>query len=234
MTPHVTCVCLTADRQQLTDRAVQCFLDQTYPNKSLLIWDNGKVSYQLPLEQIAVNRWRCYENIHLLKGDRGTVGQMRNWANTATGLFPPETEIVAHWDSDDWSHPLRLAFQVSLLKEYKTELVGYRSMMFWRDGEAWDYNDPTPHGKIIGTSMCYWRRTWEQKPFRDVNRGEDNDWQRELVVRKEEGFFKDEPAMVARILPDGAGGWYDFDGLTKSTNWTRCPDWDARIRGLLG
>lgn len=228
MTPHVTCVCLTADRQQLTDRAVICFLLQSYPEKSLLILDNGSKPYELPFscqsQDIAVLR-----RTEWFPDGGKTVGRLRNLANKiASG------DIIAHWDSDDWSHPLRLAFQVSLLKEYKTDLVGYRSMMFWRDGEAWDYNDPTPHGKIIGTSMCYWRRTWEQKPFRDVNRGEDNDWQRELVVRKEEGFFKDEPAMVARILPDGAGGWYDFDGLTKSTNWTRCPDWDARIRGLLG
>lgn len=41
--PRVVCLCLTADRPAMTDRAVRCFIDQTYVNKHLLILDTGRI-----------------------------------------------------------------------------------------------------------------------------------------------------------------------------------------------
>ncbi len=39
--PTVCCVCLTADRQSMTDRAVRSFLAQDYADAALVILDTG-------------------------------------------------------------------------------------------------------------------------------------------------------------------------------------------------
>lgn len=227
MTPQVTCICLTADRQALTDRAVKCFLNQSYPAKHLLIIDNGREPYKLD-RTLRIEQLRHITNLRIGKAEEHTVGSLRN---LAVGVAS-SAELIAHWDSDDWSHPLRLAWQIALLKDRKVDLVGYNSMMFWRDGEAWDFRDDR-ETYMLGTSMLYWRNAWTKHSFREVNRGEDNDWQKQQVRVAVPAWFRDEPAMVASILPDGAGGWYEDDGMTRSTNWSRVPDWDEKIARIM-
>lgn len=227
MTPHVTCVCLTADRQQYTDRAVKCFLAQTYPSKSMLIWDNGEQDFHPSGD---------HENIHVLKGQPGTIGSMRNWANRLNIGYGPQ--LIAHWDSDDYSHPLRLAWQVQKLTTKLTsptqpKATGYRSLLFWRksDQTAWLFEHQTP-GYAVGTSLMYWRKTWEEHPFSELNIGEDFTWLRDKVgyehCAETEGFFHDEPAMVAEIHESNT---------TKQTipgdSWTRKPEWDERLKELM-
>jgi glycosyltransferase involved in cell wall biosynthesis len=108
-------------------------------------------------------------------------------------------EIIAHFDDDDWSHPNRIAEQVALLQASGADVVGYNEALFWQTlnfcnkcgysgslkehafcnydaygigGIAWLYRCPSPsYG--LGSSLCYWRRVWEQKPFADINHGED-------------------------------------------------------------
>ena len=239
MTPHVTCVCLTADRQKMTDRSVASFLAQTYPNKSLLIVDTGKPRYELSSfhrDVLIIRR----ENMN----GSGTIGGLRNFAN---GMLKT-SEIIAHWDSDDWSHPLRLAWQVRALKDNEAlDAVGYRSMLFWvraplveggADGEtpalscdgnrqAWLYTSDKP-GYALGTSLTYWRRTWEAHPFReDVKFGEDNEWIKGVNLLSDEGFFKDEPAMIAEM--HGANLTDHSDVIGNSPNWARVPQWDKSL-----
>lgn len=223
MTPHVTCVCLTADRQQYTDRAVGVFLAQTYPNKSLLVLDNGNVPYLLPCRFVKAD----ITVEHVIMQPK-CIGALRNVANRNT-----QGGIIAHWDSDDYSHPLRLAWQVQKLKETDKAAIGYRTMLFWRksDQTSWLFEHDNP-GYGVGTSLMYWRKTWEENPFKELNIGEDLDWLREQVGYGhsfgQEGFFKDEPAMVAEIHESNT---------TKQTipgdSWTRKPEWDARLKELM-
>jgi len=182
MTPHVTCVCLTADRQQYTDRAVKNFLVQTYQNKSMLILDNGNVPYELSSE---AQRSHIPVWIERLIMAPKSIGALRNAANRKTVT----ADIITHWDSDDYSHPLRLAWQVARLKEEgdrignpKAQAVGYLTMLFWRkaDQTAWLFEHKTP-GYAVGTSLMYWRKTWEANPFSELNIGEDFTWLRDKV-----------------------------------------------------
>jgi glycosyltransferase involved in cell wall biosynthesis len=227
MTPHVTCVCLTADRQQYTDRAVKNFLAQTYPNKSLLILDNGSQLYRWPTHAPGVScvRGRNFQG--------KTIGTLRNDANGYA-----EGDIIAHWDSDDYSHPLRLAWQVQKLTTKLTspeqlEAVGYRTMLFWRksDQTAWLFQHQTP-GYAVGTSLMYWRKTWEANPFSELNIGEDFTWLRDKVGYENcgsvDGFFHDEPAMVAEIHESNT-----TVQTIPGDSWTRKPEWDERLKELM-
>lgn len=253
--PRVLGVMLTANRTEMTRRAVASFVAQTYANKKLLIWDTGELNADFCDESGLVNHIpaEAYREI--------TIGALRNEANS----FWTEYDIVIHFDSDDWSHPNRITEQVALLQASGKQCVGYRDMLFWRlerglrqssripasvqadpyrPSEAWLYTNQDPR-YCLGTSMCYWRAAWEARPFPDISRGEDRKWLREIdslgvtslpetlnMVQMPEGHSKPltatpcaEPRMIASIH---SGNHVKYE--TTSAEWKRVPEWDSYCR----
>ena len=108
--PKVSCVMVTADRADLCARSVLCYEQQTYPNKELVILDNGHESMEALLWNLPAGEVR-YKKI-----DRTPdliLGDLRNEAlNMATGDF-----IIPQWDDDDWYHPDRIQLQVDVLQK---------------------------------------------------------------------------------------------------------------------
>jgi hypothetical protein len=183
-----------------------------------------------------------------------TIGEMRNRANElAAG-----TDIICHFDDDDWSHPNRIAEQVALLQATGADCVGYNEMLFWdqrpgqRDGmdalnEAWLYSNPNPR-YALGTSLCYWRKAWEARPFQDINHGEDTEWIRGLNcyamsgVQGPETYGKDftPPRLIARIHAGNSSSAYDpiemarHNMLPRSERqWSRAFEWDKVCREVM-
>jgi len=201
--PTVVAVCLTADRPEMTRQAVESFRAQTYPREKrlLFVMDTGtytKWSFDLWGEDN-----EGYFNGHPHRGK--TVGELRNLANQCHA-----SDIICHFDSDDWSHPNRIAEQVSLLQRSGSECVGFNEMLFWRDGiyctceagkfgshhycgcaaldnkQAWLYTNRSATW-ALGTSLCYWRSAWERAPFAALNSGEDTDWFNRVKVHAVSG-----------------------------------------------
>jgi Glycosyl transferase family 2 len=254
--PSVCAVMLTKDRPEMARRAVECFQMQTYTEKRLLIYNcNTPIEYgHVPgvVELPAIPG----DLIEVLHGQTSeTIGQLRNNAN-AHADYP----ILIHWDDDDWSHPRRIEEQVALLQSSGADTVGYRQLLFWRGpsgphdvgpmertmpavpGEAWLY---TNHDRkyACGTSLCYWRRTWEAHPFPALptakgGSGEDTVWLRELncvgisanpIDGHPPMHFNEQPRMIARIHP-GNTQYYGADLLRDSSSWKRFPEFDAVCR----
>lgn len=230
--PTVACVMLTADRPQaMIDRAVRCFLKQTYVNKSLLVFDSG--TRAVDVSGIDVN-------IAHHGAQRGsTIGALRNAANEIT-----TSEVIAHWDSDDWSHPYRLAEQVDLLCSSQVDAVGYHEMLFWREDteEAWLYQN-APRGSphyALGTSLCYWRQSWKRRPFPERNRGEDQEFIYTVKtlgrssIYSDVGSFKhlEHPRMVATIHA-GNGHQQPYASIENNECFKRVPYWDSWISQAL-
>ncbi len=192
--PLVCCVMLVNGRPEMVRRAVASFRAQAYERKWLLIANNGPdiTDTSLAADNIWIFTMRR-------KHEPRTIGAYRNEANgfSAIAEMPIETgSIIAHWDSDDWSHPNRLAEQVALLQAGEpagVECVGYNEAVFWDERlttmrayapigsaeaqdfdthKAWIYRYANPT-YALGTSLMYWRRAWERKPFDDINHGED-------------------------------------------------------------
>lgn len=179
---------LANGREAMVRRAIKSFQAQTYPNALLFIFDT--TPERLPLDEYYCEGAR----VGHVWDDKGkyrgaTIGTLRNVAAEIS-----ESDIIAHWDSDDWSHPNRLAEQVALLQAEETNgvrVVGYRDMLFWREdmatvnmraqmagaagafgvvesvGEAWLYQN-VRKSYCIGTSLCYWRSAWKARPFADL------------------------------------------------------------------
>ncbi|MEX0609953.1 MAG: glycosyltransferase family 2 protein [Balneolaceae bacterium] len=98
---------VTANRTQLAKRAVECFLNQTYHNKELIVIDDGKEDYSAILSKIPS------EQIKYLKLEEkpdSVLGKLRNMSlEKATG------DYLMQWDDDDWYHPDRIKVQAEIL-----------------------------------------------------------------------------------------------------------------------
>ncbi len=191
--PTVCAICLTRDRPELAKRAVECFRKQTYGNKLLVVYDTGGALPEYAKESD--------DNIQMVlrNGNRNlTIGALRNQANS----FAAGADIIVHFDDDDWSHPNRIAEQVALLQASGADVVGYNEMLFWREprtefqvqgmdaagihigkrGEAWLYTSTRGGVPALGTSLCYWRKTWERHHFANETQGVEDHWMREKNV----------------------------------------------------
>ena len=108
----------TYNRREFVSQAIHYFLRQDYPNKELIIIDDGTdiISDLVPDNQ-------CIRYLHL--DHRATIGAKRNIAcQQAKG------EIIVHWDDDDWYAPHRLSYQLEALFREGTEVCGTNRLLF--------------------------------------------------------------------------------------------------------
>lgn len=262
--PLVCAIMLTRDRPGMAKRALRCFENQTEAHR-LFILDTGQEQFFPDHSREVLSRVRY----HYEPGARGrSIGHLRNYANIrATEAY--RLNVLIHWDDDDWSHPNRISEQVALLQASGADAVGYNEMMFWRTkrigveqlregpttplvtGEAWLYSNAVDKRYCIGTSLCYWRKTWEAKPFPDLpsakgSTSEDTAWCKGLntvgissvgglaVVAVDGPTLRspnpDEPRMIATIH---GGNTMPYNIEEKPFNWKRVPEWDARVRETM-
>ena len=244
----------------MTAHAIRCFEAQTYEAKRLIIYDTSKGP---------IVRFRGHYQHCVIGGSSLTVGELRNEANRHSGT---DEEIIVTWDSDENSHPNRIAEQVALLQSSGADCVGYNEMLFAREkrwcdcatgkygahtlgcasgpGEAWLYRNTDPH-YALGTSLCYWRKTWERKPFEATSQGEDlrfiaglkvsavsaipvlsGDWWKVLA----EHGYADAPRMIARIHPGNTSTAYRPEAMLRESQkrngmWKRVAEWDSYCAG---
>jgi glycosyltransferase involved in cell wall biosynthesis len=258
--PLVVAIMLTRDRPQMAARAVASFRAQTYANKRLFIFDTSADAPQ-PIHSQSVERhWAPFRR-------EWSIGKLRNEGNQYAASWTGVTqgsvaEIFVHWDDDDVSHPNRIAEQVALLQASGADCVGYRDMLFWRqranqlpdparptqtfevdDSQAWLFTgDSAFPNYALGTSLCYWRRIWERKPFPDLSQGVEEKWCDGLKALSVSSFpgLTDElltlpenkPRMIASIHGANTSRGYDIEGYVAmgSKQWRRVPEWDDYAR----
>jgi glycosyltransferase involved in cell wall biosynthesis len=124
MQPLISCIIPTFNRERLIGTAIQSFLNQDYENRELVIWDNGfdGTQYLVPRD----HRIRYFQSsIEKLR-----IGNIRNRASALT-----MGSVIAHFDSDDWSAPGRLTYQMKMMQKSEKAVVGFHSLLFW-DGAA--------------------------------------------------------------------------------------------------
>ncbi len=77
-------------------------------------------------------------------------------------------EFIAHFDSDDFSHPDRLAVQMKLLEETGKQATGFYDLLFaHEDGQrAWRFVGP--RNEACGSSYVYAKAFWEGHRFEEM------------------------------------------------------------------
>ena len=171
--------------------AVECFLAQDYPERELVVLDDGRE----PVDDLLPDDPRIrYERL----GRQLVIGAKRN---RACGLA--RGELVAHWDDDDWMAGWRVRYQVEHLLAAQADLCGLPRLYFHEPatGGTWEFTSPSRDQKwIAGATFCYRKDLWRANPFADIDNGEDARflWSRR---RKRVVPLSDLSFYVARLHP---------------------------------
>lgn len=187
----VSAIMPTSGHQQWARQALECFARQTYPFKEIIIIDDSNnPSFPEPL-----SRDMNGAMVHYARIPGGNIPYKRNMCcGRATG------DIIAHFDSDDWSAPERLADQVRILVG-DIAVTGYHSMLFTDGVKAYRYKSAFKD-YTIGTSLTYLRSWWETYRFDQAFAiGEDSQFA--LHARRAKSVIAVDAGqmMVARIHP---------------------------------
>lgn len=162
--PLVSCVMPTGGRSNWARRAITQFQRQDYPNRELLIIDEGDQDLRATVD--------AFENVRYLKLDqRLSIGAKRNLAcELASG------EVILHWDDDDWSADWRVSYQVEQLLASGASVSGLSNVIFCEPARhaAWQYRYPR-HLRpwVAGATLCYHKDVWREAPFEPLSEGED-------------------------------------------------------------
>lgn len=165
--PLVSCITPTANRQKYLPSAIKYFLHQDYPNKEMVIIDDGVDSMvSLIPENMPNIRYFYTERL-------GSIGIKRNYAcNKANG------EIIMHWDDDDWHANDWISRQVGYLLNSGADICGIEHVHFF---------SPVADTFWLGTALCrekaswlngatlaYRKTFWASNPFMDRQTAEDD------------------------------------------------------------
>ena len=105
--PLISCLMVTANRADIARVAIECFSEQTWPNKELVIIDDGAEDYS---DLIA--SFDCADLVRYIKlqpaNPRLSLGELRNLS-----IEEAHGEWCVQWDDDEWYHPERLAIQLN-------------------------------------------------------------------------------------------------------------------------
>ncbi|MCX2451954.1 glycosyltransferase family A protein [Pedobacter sp. PLR] len=167
ISPLVSCIMPTANRQKFIPLAISYFLEQNYANSELVIIDDGKE----PASQLIPDTPRIR---YFYTDPLGTIGVKRNYAcEKANG------EIIIHWDDDDWYAPDWISRQVIALNTSAADITGLNQVIFYSPSidKRWLYEDQDMEKPwLCGATMAYHKSFWQAHPFIDIQVGEDYDF----------------------------------------------------------
>jgi glycosyltransferase involved in cell wall biosynthesis len=215
--PLVSCIMPTANRGAFVPQAIQYFLRQDYPNRELIVVDDGADPVENLIPPDARVRYVRLERKH-------TIGAKRNLAcENANG------EIVVHWDDDDWMANWRLSYQVTNLLGQRADICGLDKLVHYdaASNQAWQYVYPQGYRPwVAGNTLGYTKRLWSENPFPDLNIGEDTHflWSRrskKIVALRDNTFY------VALIHPGNTS-----PKQTQRACWHSYPT--GELRDLIG
>lgn len=158
--PLVTALMVTGKdetRPFYARRAIDCFLQQTYPNKELLIINHGRESVFTPDVRI--------RELRIMKAHDQTLGSLRN-----IGLDFARGSLILTWDDDDWYHPLRMEVQIAAYQSDSAILLKNQIRYSFQSRSAFILHAESGiHSTILHSCGVPFR-------YRDLTYGEDTDF----------------------------------------------------------
>lgn len=147
--PLVSCIMPTYNRRPFVPLALGYFLYQNYPNKELVIVDDG--------DDVTEDLTRNLPGVEYVRlPARTSIGGKRNLA-----CQHAQGEIIAHWDDDDWYAPDRLHYQVAPILAGEADMTGLENAFVLElpGGEFWTTH-PQLHqqmfvGNVHGGTLVY-------------------------------------------------------------------------------
>jgi len=210
--PLVSAVMITGKapgQRSLAEVALRCFLDQDYPNKELLIVNDGPV----PLASGATG----VREIMVDRTPRRTLGDLRN-----VGLEAARGEWIIQWEDDDWHAPSRISLQMKGAAKKRANLLGrqIRFSLVTNSGGIWK----SKHG-IPGTLL---HAKSDALRYPSLHQGEDTLFLRKFKRRR----VIDNPAVTHVSFHHGGNTWgerHSMKRIGKDRNSLALPDDQKRV-----
>lgn len=214
--PLISCIMPTHNRRAFLSLALDSFLAQTYPNRELVVIDDGADAVGDVLQDVPGVRY-----VRMAK--RATIGAKRNMACEAA-----RGELIAHWDDDDWYGPGRLAYQAESLNRGQCDLNGLVSShvlempaaLFWTISR--ELHRRMFVGDIHGGTLMFRKELWLQGVrYPEVNLAEDAALVRQCTQRKKRLLRLDD-AGVFLYLRHGRNTWkFDSGRFVDPAGWRK-------------
>jgi glycosyltransferase involved in cell wall biosynthesis len=216
--PLVSCVLVTRDRPAFCRQALRCFVAQDYPNKELVVVDDGAA----PIEALCAG----VPNL--------TYVRLTAPAPTGTklnlGIEAARGHILQKLDDDDFYAPGFLSAAMARLQRTRRRdaLVVWCCFLVLIARERGLYF--SGHGWNTGGTLCFRRALWERHRFRDLYSSSDS-W-----------FIRDTKPFIARVcdaeqylvVRHGANTWRRIEGYGAAENYFRLRPSPQSIRSVVG
>jgi glycosyltransferase involved in cell wall biosynthesis len=103
----VSCLMVTRNRRELAQRAIDCFAAQSWPDRELVIVDDGDEDYTPMVWPYVAGGLRIHYH-RIAQRDGVRLGALRNLSIDAA-----RGEWCLQWDDDEWYHPDRISRQMA-------------------------------------------------------------------------------------------------------------------------
>jgi glycosyltransferase involved in cell wall biosynthesis len=167
----VSCIMPTHNRRSLIRVSLNCYLSQDWPDKELVVVDDGADTVRDLVKQLVPDA------VYIYLAEKQMIGTKRNLACEASS-----GDAICHFDDDDWSGVGRIRDQVTRLIESGKQMTGYHSIIYWNGTEARCYASADPE-YAVGTTMCYQKRFWEIHRFPAKSYQKTTPWCMQPVTR---------------------------------------------------
>src|SRR5271157_2458557 len=188
MEPLVSCVMPTFNRREFIPRAIRCFLQQDWPNRELVILDDGTD----PVIDLIPND----PSIHYHRyGEKQCNAIKRNRLGELA-----QGEYILHFDDDDWHSPARITRQISpLIGDSNFKTSGTSKIYYYKRGQKKAYQY-TGKKEIWLGGIAYAKAFWQEHRF-DANPapGEDTRWLRAHVPVEQRCDLADPALFICAI-----------------------------------
>ncbi len=211
----------THDRPHLLPLALACYKHQTYPNRELIVVDDGG-RYPAEIEPNALPSTRI---IYVKPGTPLGI-KLNHGADAARG------RLIMKMDDDDWYAPAYLETSVNALLESertvcRPTVVFHMGFLFfelrtWQVHESMPFNAP-------GATLLFTKDDWRRRPFRPLSNDEDTWFYRDQILAGATVLTIDSKETFVAIRHSGHTGtfghtWtHQLDGSTLEKYLTYRP-----------
>jgi glycosyltransferase involved in cell wall biosynthesis len=163
--PGVSVILTTCDRPRFLTMALACFRQQTYPERELIVVDDGVVH---PADRDEVEMAGGF----LIRVDPGTpLGTKLN-----VGVAAARGPLCQKMDDDDWYAPEFLETMVGAVAEHSQTTcrptIAFLMPFLFFDLARWEVRQSIPTN-APGATLLFAREDWQERPFRALVRDED-------------------------------------------------------------
>lgn len=121
--PMISCIMVTKNRSEQAKLAIQCFQNQTYTNKELIIVDDDSgdrlAQHINELGDRTIHYWH-------LEPNQQALSELQNFALTHTS-----GPYICQWDDDDLADPMRLELQMTALQILNADACFLQRLLLW-------------------------------------------------------------------------------------------------------